>query len=266
MTPEPWWYQRAKAYVFVEDPLTKVLLDTAWGDLDLRVVSAGGAEAVKRMVRDAREHHITTVFGVVDRDFSLKHGWLENDRVYQVERHEAENYLLDFATLGQLAVTPAEDVEREARTFAERVTAWMAARSIVWEIDGALTANFPCVPPPGQGFTEAQAVQCLSDKTYWKALKEAVNQKWDGTGIAKEVAQKSSAYKGDLESGRWAQTFCGKELCQQLRGTFSRLGRGEPSDLARAVATRWRRSNTTPDELRDLHREIRRRAGLAPQS
>lgn len=266
MTSEPWWYQRARAYVFVEDPLTKVMLDTAWGDLDLRVVSAGGAEAVMRMVRDAKEHHVATVFGVIDRDFSLKQGWLESGRVYQFERHEAENYLLDFATLGQLAVTPAEDIEREARAFAERVAAWMAARSIAWEINGALTANFPCVPSPGQEFTEAQAIRCLSDRTYWRALKDAVNQKWDGTGIAKEVAQKSNAYKGDLESDRWLLTFCGKELCQHLRGTFSRLGRGEPSDLARAVATRWRRGNTAPDELRDLHREIRKRAGLVSQA
>lgn len=260
MSGVPWWVDLAKVHVLVEDEVTWALLDGVWGDIALRVESVGGAAAVRAMVNDARQRGSTNLFGVVDRDFEVSSAWSKSAPVYRLERHEVENYLLDFDALAGLARADRAEVEAEAVRFAKQIVPWMAARHALHEIDLGLTENFPALPAPNEQkpLTLDGAVALVCDRTFWPDLRAKLKQHWTDTALRDLVRQHNNTYSDEVESGLWVSTFSGKEVIQHLRGKFAKLSKNNV-DLAQRVAKRWRETKRIPEELGALSAELKRR-------
>lgn len=269
MSAKPWWVDLAKAHVLVEDEFTQSLLAATWSDVDVRVEHVGGDETVRGMVNDAHLRNVTTVFGVRDRDFSVSSGWAGVSPSYRFERHEAENYLLDFDALAPLAGDSPAAVDDAATTFARDCCAWMAARRVLWEINGGLVEHFPQLPGPSQQAPLAldAAVAQVKDATYWQGLNKKLKQHWTDRALEGLVHQHHETFADEVSSGKWITTFSGKEVLQHLRGKFAGLTKRGASkvdevDLAKLVARQWHAHHRVPLELANLLAEIKRRAKL----
>ncbi len=263
MSAKPWWVDLAKAHVLVEDELTQALLSTTWSEVGVRVDHVGGEATVRGMVKAAHRPDTTTVFGVVDRDFSVAAGWAAGSPIFRLARHEAENYLLDFDALAVLASDSRATVEGAATAFARACCPWMAARRALHEINQGLTERFPQLPGPSQQtpLTVDAAVSLVREKTYWQGLGEKVKQHWSPAALQALVHQHHDTFDGEVTNGKWVETFSGKEVLQHLRGRFAKLAVPEV-DLAIRVARRWRTTGV-PTELTALLAEIKRRAAGA---
>lgn len=263
MSGVPWWVDLAKVHVLVEDEVTWALLDGVWSDTALRVEPVGGEPAVRAMVNDARQRGSTNVFGVVDRDFEVSAAWSKSASVYRLERHEVENYLLDFDALAGLARADRAEVEAEAVRFARQIVPWMAARRALHEIDLGLTESFPALLAPNEQrpLTLDGAVALVCDRTFWSGLRKKLNENWTDTALRDLVRQHNNTYRGEVESGLWVSSFSGKEVVQHLRGTFAKLGTNNV-DLAKRVAKRWRETKRIPGELGALSAELKRRVAV----
>lgn len=268
MSSTPLWVDLAKAHVLVEDELTQALLAATWEDVGVRVEHVGGEHAVRGMVNDASKRGATSVFGVVDRDFAVPAGWT-GAQVYRLERHEAENYLLDFDVLAHLAGVERGEVEGVATAFASGCCPWMAARRALWEINGGLVENFPALQGPSQQapLTLDDAVAKVKSATYWKGLNRKVKQDWTANALRDLVHQHHASFTDEVSRGLWITTFSGKEVLQHLRGKFPALTKRGSSvvnevDLAKLVARRWRAHNGAPGEIVTVLGEIKRRAAV----
>ncbi len=269
MSAPAWWDASAKVHALVEDELTEALLSGAWRDVDIRVDAVGGGETVSAMVKDARQRGAPNVFGIIDRDFNVSEGWLSQGSLYRLARHEAENYLLDFNALDTLAGTASGDVEREATSFASLCTAYMAARHALTKIDHELKANFPAAPrAPEQPFTLADAIAHVNNTTFFRGLRMSIKASWTESAITDLVTNGEKFYAGEVGSGKWVETFSGKEILRHLRGRFALLaGKGSSSakieaDLAKRVAELWQKQTTIPRELVVLRADLRRKARI----
>jgi len=261
VSAKPWWVDLAKAHVLVEDEFTQALLATAWNDVSVRVEHVGGVGAVRAMGKDARGRKATTVFGVVDRDFAVSAGWTGESQTYRLQRHEAENYLLDFDVLAELARDTSESLMREATSYALRCCPWMAARRTLMEIDHGLNENFPGAPDLGQQPPPSldAAVALVGSKAFWKGLRKKLKQHWADVALRDLVHQHHGTFEAEVTNGRWAETFSGKEVLRHLGQRFPKLALPEV-DLAIRVARQWRARTRIPAELADLLAEIKRRA------
>jgi hypothetical protein len=264
-----WWDATAKVHVLVEDELTEALLSGTWRDVDIRVDAVGGGETVSAMVNNARQRGALNVFGIVDLDFNIRPGWFSKGTLFRLPRHEAENYLFDFNALDALARTASGDVEREATSFANQCTAYMAARHALSKIDRELTANFPPAPrAPEQPFTLVDAIAHVNDPKFLGGLRTSIKVSWTEAAITALVTDSETLYAREVGSGKWVETFSGKEIVRHLRGRFTRLaGKGATPaqsdiDLAMRVTTFWQKRGAIPTDLSTLRTDLRQRAGL----
>jgi len=129
---------RGRLNVWVEDDLTRVILTDTWQDRNFHVLSAGGSEAVRYMVRAATTTHILKdlVVGVVDRDFEDDTSdWsLPDARIFVLPVHELENLLLDFEVLAALAGKTAAGLYQVALTYAHSQRWWVVGKAILREL------------------------------------------------------------------------------------------------------------------------------------
>ncbi len=260
----PWWLDAAKVHVLVEDELTQTMLSTAWADTAVRVDAVGGSDAVNALVTDARKRGADTVFGVVDRDFNVSAGWYGEGSLYRLERHEAENYLLDFETLAAIARVPRQVIEAEAAKFSNAFTAYMAARSVLREVSLGLTEHFPpspSIPSVQTPFGLPDAIAHVQATKFWSGLRYGLNVRWASGSLSTSVAQRDCLYTSEAQNGKWIDTFSGKEVFRHLRGSFKRLSAPDET-IAKKVARRWQKQGSAPNELTTLCAELKRKVGI----
>jgi hypothetical protein len=264
---------RAPITVVVEDPATRAFIDGLWRDpkITLRVgASRAGVEAIaKGATRVA--HRV--VVGLVDLDFFTPHEdhWVDPSKsVLRLNRHEIENYLLDWGILAKIARCSEQELEQEAAAQARRLIWWMACKRVLHQFSRDLTEGFPSapkVPPDAQAADQTAATSFIKDHPFWKKYRET-QKSWQPRDIAVKVAQEGERYEQDCASGRWAETFSGKELLHHLR-SFAALDHASQStpaqrdeDLARRVAGEMYKSGKIPGDFRRLREALYQRAGM----
>lgn len=172
---------RGRARLWVEDVLTRKLLETCWTSdpvgKQVAVQPAGGRGGVEAMLRAVREEGRRNEFGLVDRDFgALRDGSLTAGPLSTTPGHEIENALLDFPVLATLCARPAEDVRLKARDIAEQLIPWMALRRVVREIKLGLPGT-PEDPRPAEVASDDAALEWLRQSDYPAKLEKAIHQK-----------------------------------------------------------------------------------------
>lgn len=252
-------FYQGKAVLLVEDPLTARVLSKCWSGhpkaKDLVLRPAGGREGVSKLVQASREEGRSNVFGLRDADFNPKtHPLGGEGGVYVTQRHEFENHLLDWATLAKLSrgSHTATQVEALANREALRSQAWMALRNAKSHVHGML----PSTPPD----PTSEQIPDLAAAKAWSGWKDHVDRlgrptNWSAKDFEAQLVQQDRNYAADLASGRWVESWSGKELLRSLRTTIDN-SRRFPTDLefAFVIAQEWVRAGSTPsyfNELRD---------------
>lgn len=271
-------FYRAPITLVVEDPATRAFLSALWADPDITYRQGAGHEGVAALVNNAPRKGGRVIVGLVDLDSSAKNRdrWADPAlSLLRLDRHEIENYFLDWGILGRLSGkrTPAE-IEAEARSYAGAMIWWMASKRVLRQIRVDFLSNFvgdPLAPrdPLDQGNLE-HAVAHIHRHPFWKNNGKAQKQ-WTEIEIRNRVRQEGATYEGDLASGRWLETFSGKELLRYLRsyaGLDEKSKNGTAAerdeDLGRKIALRMKAQNTIPADFLELRRALRLRAGLTP--
>src|SRR5581483_12099649 len=106
---------------------------------------------------------------------------------------------------------------------------------VLWELDRALTENYPGEPPRPSGrqpFTRDDAVAYVSGAGFWKELRVKAGRDWTGPSLTAKVRERVRTYEDDVPSSAWVRTFSGKEVVRELRGTFRELTRGSGDSAA----------------------------------
>lgn len=258
---------RGRARLWVEDVLTRKLLETCWTSdpvgKQVAVQPAGGRGGVEAMLRAVREEGRRNEFGLVDRDFGLEHSepfaqW----RWRSTPCHEIENALLDFPVLATLCARPAEDVRLKARDIAERLIPWMALRRVVRKIKLGLPPT-PEDPKPAAVATEEAARGWLAAKEYPGTLEKAVRTDFTAPQVQKLLREEFERTRQTWEKDEWVTDFSGKEIVARLRSPavgFAWMRGVAASDeaLAVAVAQRWRQRSAIPVWITTLRDDIQR--------
>lgn len=256
---------RGKALLLVEDPLTRVTLTSCWSQnalaRQITVRAVGGHDAVQALVQAAREERHGHVFGLVDRDFAPPSS--PDGPVQRTERHEIENHLLDFDALANFSDLGADVIRSRALDVARSLRSWMALRYTLLYVQQQ-SWRFPETPRPS-------AVSTLTDAQSW------LRDKAIGQGFGRDAQTFTAAYlegtllpehdtrcANDLASGAWVETFSGKEILRQLRGTRELWRRPftTDDDLGRAVAEHWCREMRVPAFIDALRDRLLRAGGL----
>jgi hypothetical protein len=267
-------YRRKDVFLWVEDPTWKEYLAGAWGD-DPRVglLVAPGYASIQAVIEDARRDRVFHVYGLRDRDFSranvLRWANLADDvRVFVPVAHEVENYLLDADALADL---PAVFMQREKTDIESRFasavstqTWYMAVRRFLSEFRFRV-GKLPSHPKPGDVSDQATAVSWVVDQvasTGWipTVTGEAALLS-DTPRMEASLCDGHAEYVSDRASGRWKETFSGKELLAAVYGHLVRPGSSR-LDFFREVGATQRRLGRVPQEVQDLQDSLRLRVGL----
>lgn len=281
-------YKNAKVFLWVEDSLTKTWLDQVWQDTDIKMLVAGGNDAVFGAVKDAREAGHTNVFGLRDRDFiaSNQSDWLvqtKDPTVFVPNVHEIENLLLDFdglANLGSIYNPPrladynpqgrsGADLRVRALLFAQHGLWWMAARATIADARMLVTADFPRHPKLGTSVvasrSSAQAqLELLLLQSAWGVSLRTQLPTMDKTWIADRLAQHETNLQDNLTQGTWLEVWSGKELWRHILGlmTNAKVTAAVEADFAKALAEHQRVQGTVDPLMSDLRTALRKRTGL----
>lgn len=258
---------RGRARLWVEDVLTRKLLETCWTSdpvgKQVAVQPAGGRGGVEAMLRAVREEGRRNEFGLVDRDFgALRDGSLTAGPLSTTPGHEIENALLDFPVLATLCARSAEEVAAQARGIAERLIPWMALRRVVREIKLGLPGT-PEDPRPAEVASDDAALEWLRQSDYPAKLEKAIHQKWTYLYVQKLLRGELKRTRQTWEKNEWVTDFSGKEIVARLRSPavgFAWMGGVAASDeaLAVAVAQRWRQRRAIPAWITTLRDGIQK--------
>lgn len=255
--------------VWVEDDMTRVILTELWQDSTLHVISAGGSEAVRYMVRAAEPNpkFKDLAFGVVDRDYGeTGSAWsLPSTRIFVLPVHEIENLLLDFEVLGALAHKSPGELRTRALAYVRAQRWWAVGKMILRELRRAMTSDFPTDPP--EGLLNADSVAAWLEKEGYWGTHGGHFSDWNRTEYRRIKIDELGATIGQgLESDAWLSRFPGKEILRHLRSYAQGLdvssGDDRDLDLAKRVTRRMREERQIPTalvELREqLHHKIKR--------
>jgi hypothetical protein len=267
-------YTKRKVVLWVEDELTRLWLRALWQDSDFALFVAGGNEAVRAVVADARAAGRGNVFGVRDRDFSAPNRahWLvqaKNPTVFVPDAHEVENFLLDFQGLASLDANynpharTADDLADRAHQRANEGLWWMAARATIADVRLLVTGDFPSHPKLGTPALASLAdarqelEKCLVHSD-WGVRIRAYVPCLDAAWIAERLTHHEAVLRAHLDDGSWRWTWSGKELLSHVAGY---LGCAVP-DLAKGLAEHQRANGTIDPVMTDLRTALRKRSGL----
>ncbi|MBK7830645.1 DUF4435 domain-containing protein [Nannocystis sp.] len=264
---------RGRLNVWVEDDMTRVILTELWRDRMLHVISAGGSEAVRYMVRAAASNPSLKdlVFGVVDRDHEDDGpDWsLPNTTTFVLPVHEIENLLLDFEVLGALADRPPGELRAMARAYVREQRWWAVGKMILRELRRAMTSDFPTDPP--EGLRDAGSVAAWLEKQPYWVTHAGHFSAWNGTEYRRGKIDELGVVIGqDFESDAWLSRFPGKEILRYLRTHVAGLDRAPPRgrptpavrdmDLAKRITRRMIEEERVPGPLVELRKHLNRKA------
>ncbi len=217
-------YRNKPVVLWVEDLLTRTWLQQLWQDSDIGLLVAGGNDAVRAAVRDARAEGHANVFGFRDRDFVAPNqaNWLDRTKdptVFVPDAFEVENYLLDFAGLGGLGPNhnpqqrAAGDLQARAHAHASASLWWMASRATIVDARAAVTGGFPGHPnltnPPSLT-TQADAQAALEGlllRSAWATRVQAWVPGLDVAWIGGRLTAHEATLNRELASGAWRWTW-----------------------------------------------------------
>jgi hypothetical protein len=212
---------RGPLNVWVEDPLSHVVLTGLWGDAHINVLEANGKPGVLHMVHASPAALRRQVHGIVDRDFDdgNEGDWSRDEcRILRTPAHEMENLLLDFDVLAALSKgESAEQIRERAHGRAREILFWMVFKAVLRDMQGHLGGGFPGDPRlDALGSVEA-VEQHLSRHTYW----EEHGARWARWSQPAERSQAVRTWhdllQAELDGEGWPSTFSGKELFRYLR-------------------------------------------------
>lgn len=270
-------FYRAPITLIVEDPTTQVFLEEIWErDPKINIRVGAGHEGVAALVKGAPDRHELLVVGMVDRDLGTRNSDRWDDpstKIFRLDRHEIENYFLDWKTLASLSEKKlsAEQIEQEALAFAALLVWWMACKIVLRKIRTDWMDGFPeepRLPPTPDARDKQSAVAYLQNHPVWKNHAKALKS-WEGVSIERKITEEGQRYQHDLESAMWLETFSGKEIFRHLRD-FAALDRtlkfSSPAqrdeDLGRKIGSKMLKAGVIPPELTRLRGVLRKRAGL----
>ncbi len=270
--------------LWVEDMTTKEYLLKIWQPEDslFQILIAGSNESVKAVVHDNIKSGYDHVFGLIDRDFgdSNRHRWGEPNNGLSVfkperfkpERHEIENYLLDWDALAGCTENSRNnrtrnEIETRANGFAAELLCWMACRQTIVTLRERLLGNFPLHPRLNKIDSLDKAKDyIMKSRHWWRALPGTNQYIANERNISLELKWTHGNHKDDLEDGNWVKSFSGKEIYCHIKG-FMVNARYAPvetmdTDLAKSVAE-WQFANgAIPQELLDLKDCLKTRVGI----
>lgn len=277
---------RGRAKVYVEDPLTHMLLTDVWHVPRIKIEVTRGRMGVLHMAQATTIAAHGEVFGVVDSDFDPHNETEWNSsacRVFRLPVHEVENLLLDFDVLATLSQesrrrTPetAAQIRTRARDHATGLVSWMACRAVLRAMQQALGDAFPADPAQHECRSLDASADWIAARPYWVTHAAAL-ARWQPPGeIRRELDTWEAMYRSTLEDGSWVREFSGKELFRYLRSHVPGLDTRPASaptasaadrdlDLARRVVGCMKAQGRHPEVLTRLLAIVCERASLLPQ-
>lgn len=262
-------YQSARVFLWVEDMLTYGVLTELWAGSGIQVEIAGNRAAVEALVNDVPPEDRGRVFGLVDVDtINLPPTWsAQTEQCLKTPGHEFENLLLqDFETWARCTLQEPPRpkavanqktlIETTALQFAETMVWWMAFKRVSREIRVDLTQAFPSDPSVSALMDAASAAKRITDAPFFKNV-----VKLSKRDVPQRIATAGNALQADLSSGRWRESFSGKEVFRHLRGRFDRVpfqgtAAEHDEDFARRLARRMKPS--PPQVFSDLRDRLLR--------
>ena len=263
-------YTGAKVHVWVEDDVSKSVLELLWNDARIRLHVAGDARKASLAVDVTSEGAPAVVVAVLDRDFRTPKpdAWSDpGTKLLYLESHEVENLLLDFDALAAVSNRRREEVERVTREAAEGLLWWAACCASLATLRKGVPHLLPRPPAIGAVTTLGQAVDHVAAPdglpAHQKALREI-----DRERITDVVRGHGRELNAELETDAWKKSFPGKQIMHHIRSrlpTLDTAGKSSPRerdlDLAKRLAREMGRSSV-PDEAKRLRTALLHRAGL----
>jgi len=270
----------APVVLWVEDGLTGEYLLKLWQThaklFDVRV--GGTCETIRAAVHDERTADNRRVFGVIDRDFrpSNHAQWANPDsgiEVFVPPVHEMENYLLDWDALAGCDENQKRhrraraDTEARAQQEAGRMVWWMACRSVLAKYRDMLVGDYPHHPKVTDIPDRAAAQAYIASSPWYSAsFPNATTAIAPAGALAADLGSAQTVHVGELNSGRWVQTFSGKEIFRSIRGYLFNSGYASAeamdTDLAKSVGEWQHANNCVPTDLVQLRDALKARVGL----
>lgn len=247
--------------VWVEDAPTREILTHQWGNVSLDVVVANGKRAVRELVAAVPPRLQPIVHGVVDRDFEdADDGWHSSaGRVFTLPVHEAENLLLDFDALSQLAPDEsAGALEARAFEFAKRGLWWMACRAVLRKLASyTITGDGePSLDGPEAIRDQPDALRFLLGQGLEAKLEAARREVASRSAIEMRLAERHAFYEEALRTGDWRRVFSGKEIFRHLRMSTQGLDGSARTKTVGSSIRDLDLAKRVLRHLRDIGREI----------
>jgi len=264
--------------LWVEDELTKEYLLRVWRPDDrlFQIIVGGSMNSVIAVVNDLREaKECRHVFGLIDRDFrdSDKSKWHSDDvLVLQPTVMEIENFLLSWEALAGCDQNTKhfgrtiDQISQRAQQEAQRMTWWMACRTVLSDVYGKLIEGFPEHPKIDNIQDKAQAETYILNHSWHGNFPAKAKQIQNKSSITKDLVDAHTLHQKQLSDDTWISEYSGKEIFRHIRGyLFNRVYDSPESmdeDLAKSVGE-WQITNgKVPQELIELKNAIKSRVGL----
>lgn len=280
-TDIPQLYRARPINVWVEDAFSKTYFREVWNDPQIAFHIAGSKDGVQVASRQAEAERLPAVFGVVDRDFGRtdRAKWLNagrTSRLFRLPVHEAENYLIDAAALHRSGADQAgigeAEIDAKLRERAAELTWWAACGAVMTDLRREVTADFPTEPPkPPPKSAEPvadldHAVRHICDSPWFAALGSMTTTFDEENEVQDRLTDRHTEFHTVLSNADWRVELPGKELLTHVVGTIWTapvVTKAErDADIAKTVGA-WQHVNgEVPGDLSDLHRAIRKLAGL----
>ena len=261
----------------VEDRLTKEYLLAAWGvdQKHFEIVVAGGHSVVKGCVENFRRHGATHVFGLIDKDFGVTNRARWNvpqdpPIILRCERHEIENYLLDWNALAGGALNShhhdAASIEGWATAEAGKQVFWLACRKVLRDFQQRIGDTFPAEPKMVNVNTADEAENYIVSQPWMQTLQTRSTEICDRGRLHAEIETAVNGYNTALNNATWRVEFSGKEIYRPLMSRIygvPKTATATPEiDLAISVAE-WQVANGhVPAEITELCVALKRRVGI----
>jgi hypothetical protein len=265
-------YKNRLVYLWVEDEETRTYLETAWQDAEFGFFVAGGSENITAAVHAARKDNLPHVFGFKDRDFgaSNRAKWSDpNVTVFTSEAFEVENLLLDARAMAgcELNTTgkEADDLDREMQGLASKLDWWMACRRAIVGLRDAVATQFIEHPSLANVRSLTDAINAITASPWWVKVRPNIAAATTPAQVQASLTQHHALYTAMLANGDWRTHFSGKEIFHEMRShVWTKKMRPNPEgllDFVKAVAHKQRDYHTVPQEITELHGELRARIG-----
>lgn len=268
-----------KIILWVEDNLTKEYLSEIWKpEITFFLFLRGaGSNVVHGSVNEHRLQGEGYVFGIVDRDFRLSNypNWKHPNSdisVFRPTMHEIENYLLDWQALAGCKTNTdrynrsANEIETRAFEFANKMTWWMACRSVLSKYRDDLIGTYPNHSSIENIQSQTDADNHFTQSDWYNSLGPNTSYILNSSSLSNDLLQAYATHNNQLANGDWIREFSGKELFRHIRGYIyneKRSTREEMDiDLAKSVAEYQRDNKTVPNELLELKDAIKNRVRI----